>query len=157
MARYRLLTTWLLEAPRPQVWDVLQDVRAWPQWWEGAESVVELDAGDHRRVGSRYRVRWRGRVPYAVEIEFVVDVVRQPALMEGRSSGALVGAGRWRLFEEAGVTAVTYEWDVRTSPRWMNAAAPLARPLLTANHDWVMRRGGEGLAGRLGARLLAGG
>ncbi|MCA1656715.1 MAG: polyketide cyclase, partial [Actinobacteria bacterium] len=33
--------------------------------------------------------------------------------------------------------------------------APLARPVFRWNHDVVMRQGGEGLADRLGARLLA--
>jgi hypothetical protein len=54
-----------------------------------------------------------------------------------------------------GVTAVLYEWDVRTTRAWMNALAPVARPLFTRSHDRVMRQGGEGLARRLGARLLA--
>jgi hypothetical protein len=59
------------------------------------------------------------------------------------------------LFEEGGVTAVTYEWSVATTKAWMNLVAPLARPVFAWNHDWVMRRGGEGLARELGARLLA--
>jgi hypothetical protein len=37
----------------------------------------------------------------------------------------------------------------------MNALAPLARPAFAWNHDYVMRGGGEGLAHRLGCRLLA--
>jgi hypothetical protein len=39
----------------------------------------------------------------------------------------------------------------------MNLLAPLARPLFEHNHNVVMRWGGEGLARRLGARLLAAG
>jgi hypothetical protein len=37
----------------------------------------------------------------------------------------------------------------------MNRLAPLARPVFGWNHDVVMRWGGEGLARRLGGRLLA--
>ena len=33
--------------------------------------------------------------------------------------------------------------------------APLARPAFEWNHDWVMARGGEGIAQLLGCRLLA--
>jgi hypothetical protein len=32
--------------------------------------------------------------------------------------------------------------------------APVARPAFQYNHDAVMRHGGEGLARRLGARLI---
>ncbi len=69
--------------------------------------------------------------------------------------GELAGTGRWRLFEQDGVTAVTYEWNVATTKRWMNLLAPIARPVFAWNHDWVMARGGEGLARRLGTRLVA--
>jgi hypothetical protein len=36
----------------------------------------------------------------------------------------------------------------------MNWLGPLARPAFAWNHDVVMHAGGEGLARRLGARLL---
>ena len=155
MARYRFLTTWLLEAPRQECWDVLQDVLGWPEWWPGVESVDQIDVGDERRVGSLHRVRWRARPAYSVELEFLVEEVREPALMSGRSSDDLEGTGTWRLMELDGVTAVLYEWDVRTTREWMNALAPLARRLFVRNHERIMRQGGEGLARRLGVRLLA--
>jgi hypothetical protein len=52
---------------------------------------------------------------------------------------------------------VTYDWNVRTTKRWMNVLAPVARPAFEYNHNVVMRRGGEGLAQRLGCRLIAAG
>ena len=56
------------------------------------------------------------------------------------------GVGRWRFFEQGGVTAVVYEWNVETTARWMNVLAPLGRPAFEWNHDRVMQAGGEGLA-----------
>ena len=53
--------------------------------------------------------------------------------------------------------AVTFDWEVRTTRAWMNALAPLARPLFTESHDRLMRRGGQDLARRLGVPLLAAG
>lgn len=156
MAGYAFLTTWLLRAPREAVWEALDDPPAWPRWWRGVESVEELDDGGGRqRVGSRYRVRWRSRVPYTVEFDFEVERVEPPLTMSGRARGDLDGTGTWRLYEQDGITAVTYDWRVRTAKPWMNAVAPLARPIFERNHDWVMARGGEGLAARLGAELLA--
>jgi hypothetical protein len=155
--RYRFLTTWLLETPRAAAWEVLQDPGRWPEWWRGVERVAELDAGDERRVGSRHRIAWRSRIPYELEFDFTVRRLEAPAFMEGDAEGALQGTGCWRLFEQNGVTAVLYDWNVRTTKPWMNLLAPVARPLFERNHDVVMRWGGEGLARRLGARLLAAG
>ena len=53
------------------------------------------------------------------------------------------------------MTAVVYEWNVRTTKQWMNLLAPIARPVFAWNHDTVMGWGGEGLARRVGGRLLA--
>ncbi|MEA2367019.1 MAG: hypothetical protein QOI32_2531, partial [Thermoleophilaceae bacterium] len=83
--------------------------------------------------------------------------VEPPCEMLGTASGELTGSGHWRLFEQAGVTAVTYEWNVRTTRAWMNALAPIARPVFEYNHNVVMRWGGEGLARVLNCRLLAAG
>lgn len=105
----------------------------------------------------RYVIAWRSRIPYDLEFEFAVERIDRPYEMSGTATGELAGTGHWRLFEHAGVTAVTYEWDVRTAKRWMNVLAPVARPVFAYNHDVVMRWGGEGLARRLGCNLLAAG
>ncbi len=155
MAGYRFLTSWLLECERERAWEVLQDAVRWPEWWSGVVSVDELDPGGENHVGGRYRIAWRSRVPYPLEFEFGVDEVESPRLMAGTARGELEGTGRWRLFEENGVTAVLYEWNVATTKPWMNLVAPLARPIFAWNHDVVMGWGGHGLARLLGARLLA--
>ena len=155
MARYRFLTTWLLDAPRERVWEQLRDAVSWPEWWRGVVSVDELDPGDDRGVGGRHRIEWRSRIPYPLAFEFLTDEVDAPRRMAGRAFGELEGTGLWRLWEDAGVTAVVYDWDVKTTKPWMSALSPVARPVFAWNHDVVMRQGGEGLAQRLGARLLA--
>jgi hypothetical protein len=155
LAGYRFLTSWLLDCPREAAWDVLQDTLRWPEWWRGVVSVDELEPGDENRVGGRYRIAWRSRLPYPLEFDFVVDEVERPTGMAGTAGGELQGTGRWRLFEQDGVTAVLYEWNVTTTKPWMNLLAPLARPVFAYNHDVVMSWGGEGLARRLGVALLA--
>ena len=151
MAPYCFRTTWLVEASREEVWAVLREVEDWPRWWRGVESVVELAPGDGDRVGSRYRTRWRGRLPYRVEFDFAVERVSEPSLMSGRASGDLEGTGTWRLFAGEGSTAVVYDWHVRPAAGWARALGPALRSIAARNHDWVMRRGGEGLARELGS------
>jgi uncharacterized protein YndB with AHSA1/START domain len=154
MAGYRFLTTWCLEAPIEPVWEAIHDSESWPKWWRGVERVVELEPGDERGIGQVGRYTWKSRLPY--ELSFDVTTLRKerPHLLQGEASGELAGTGTWRLAEGGGLTTVLYEWNVRTTRPWMNLLAPLARPAFAWNHDWVMKRGGEGLARLLGARLL---
>jgi hypothetical protein len=153
---YSFLTTWLLDSPREPVFEAIHDQESWPSWWRGVEVAEELrrpEDGDD--VGTVSRMVWRSLLPYRVEFEIETTRVERPTLLEGRADGELAGIGRWRLYEQDGVTAVLYEWDVRTTKPWMNRMAPLLRPAFEWNHDWVMARGGEGLAALLGCRLLA--
>jgi polyketide cyclase/dehydrase/lipid transport protein len=155
VAGYRFLTTWLLEAPRDDVFQAIWDSESWPSWWRGVESVVTLEEGGEEGVGSLGHYVWRSRLPYRLGFDVRITRVERPHLMEGVSSGELAGTGVWRLFENDGVTAAVYEWNVRTTSAWMNLLAPLARPVFAWNHDVVMRWGGEGLARLLGTRMLA--
>jgi uncharacterized protein YndB with AHSA1/START domain len=154
LADYRFLTTWLIGAPREDVFQAIWDSEQWPSWWRGVESVLELEEGDDEGVGSLGRYVWKSRLPYRLEFEMRTTAVDRPRSMEGSASGELTGTGRWRLFEEDGVTAVLYEWEVSTTASWMNLLAPLARPVFAWNHDVVMRWGAEGLSRLLGAPLL---
>jgi hypothetical protein len=115
------------------------------------ERVTVLAPDEH------YLIAWRSRIPYELEFEFVVRDMDEPRSMRGEARGELTGTGNWRLFEQDGITAVTYEWNVRTTTAWMNALAPVAKPIFEYNHNVVMRWGGEGLAERLGCNLLAAG
>jgi len=156
VAEYAFLTTWLLESPRQPVWEALHDQARWPEWWRGVEEAEELSrppGGDD--VGTVVRMAWKSLLPYRVGFEVTTTRVEHPHLLEGHAVGELEGVGRWRLYEQEGITAVLYEWNVRTTKPWMNLLAPLLRPVFEWNHDWVMTRGGEGIAQLLGCRLLA--
>ena len=154
MAEYAFLTAWLLDAPREDVWNAIYDVETWPEWWPGVVLVERVRPGDESGVGAVYRHRWRSVLPYTVGFEVELKRVEPPNLIEADARGELTGVGRWRMYAGR-ETAVTYEWRVRTTRRWMNAIAPAARAAFEWNHNAIMRRGGEGLARRLNARLLA--
>jgi uncharacterized protein YndB with AHSA1/START domain len=148
MAAYRLLTTWLLDAPREAVWDALYDAARWPEWWRGVERTEV--------VGDRlWRSEWRSVLPYSLEFEFEILRFDRPNVLVGRARGELAGSGVWRVYESRLGTASTWEWRVATTARWMNAFGPLAKPAFTWNHHRIMRWGAEGLARHLGVRLLA--
>jgi hypothetical protein len=59
-----------------------------------------------------------------------------------RSTGDLVGTGRWEFAERAPRDILaTYFWDVGTTNPILNLVAPLARGLLARNHEQVMANG----------------
>ena len=155
MAEYSFLTTWLLEAERERVWEEIYDQKSWPSWWRGVEDVVELDPGRDDGVDSRSRMTWKSFLPYELVFETHTTLVERPFQIEAQVDGELAGSGRWRLYEQHGITAAVYDWNVRTTRAWMNLLAPIARPVFRWNHDWVMARGSEGIAQRLGCRLIA--
>ena len=154
MADYRFVTTWQLRSPLDPVWQALVEAERWPEWWRGVIRVDRLATGDGSGVGDRYRQVWRSRLPYNLEVEVEVVRVQPQTLIEGRATGELEGTGTWWLTHEDGITTVEYTWAVRTTSRWMNLLAPIARPFFAWNHDNVMARGGEGLARLTGAELL---
>ena len=155
MGEYSFLTTWLLEAEREQVWEAIYDSERWPQWWNGVLEAEKLEEGDDAGIGQFGRYIWKAKLPYRVEFFIRTTKVERPFLLEGDATGELAGVGRWRLFEQDGVTAAIYEWNVHTTKAWMNALAPVAGPVFKSNHDYVMRNGGVGIAKLLGVPLLA--
>ena len=156
MARYSFLTTWALGkgADINRVFDVIHDAQSYPSWWKGVLAVKRLEQGDADAVGALDRYTWKSKLPYELEFDSRVVRVERPYLMEGHAFGELEGEGRWRLWENPDGICVTYEWNVGTTQAWMNALAPIARPVFAWNHDYVMRNGGEGLARLLGVPLL---
>lgn len=155
MAEYRLVTVWRVEAPLHAVWKAIYRSQYWPNWWKGAERVLDLEPGDDIGVGSRRRYTWKSRLPYRLTFDVCATRVEPHVALEGSASGAVEGTGRWTFSTHGAVTTVRYEWHVRTTKCWMNLLAPFARPLFRWNHDAVMRQGGEGLARLLDARLIS--
>lgn len=155
MHAYRFLTCWLLEAGREEVFEALWRSERWPEWWPGSVEAIETEPGDSAGIGRRGRYEWRSRIPYPVRFEVVSTRVERPSLLAGEASGGFEGSGCWRLFEDRGVTAVSYEWDVRATKPWMVVGGVIVAPLFRWNHDYLMRSGAAGLARLLDARLLA--
>jgi uncharacterized protein YndB with AHSA1/START domain len=154
VVEYRFVTVWRVEAPIDAVWDAIYSSDRWPAWWGSVKRVVELSHGDEDGVGNVRRYTWRSRLPYPLIFDVRVTRVERPTVLEGLSTGELVGRGTWHLSTDGGVTTVRNTWEVQTTKGWMNLLAPLARPLFAWNHAYSMRQGGEGLAWLLRARLV---
>lgn len=150
MARYSFVTTWRLQAPVGRVWEAIRDYQAWPLWWPSVVEARQISPGSPDGSGEVATFTFRTRLPYRVCFTMTTTSVRAPYELDGRAAGELEGTGRWRLAAEGDATIVHYYWDVRTTRRFMNLLAPLARPIFAWNHDQVMESGRCGLE-----RLLA--
>lgn len=154
MAAYEFVTIWRVHAPIETVWNEIYYSEHWPEWWPGVEEVKELKEGDELGIGSIRRYTWKSKLPY--KLTFDVETVRvdPPKVLEGKALGELDGTGFWTLIEDDDATLVRYDWQVSTKKWWMNAVAPLARPLFKWNHDIIMSWGARGLEKRLGATVV---
>jgi len=154
MAEYHFVSTWQIQAPIEQVWDEISHSERWPDWWKYVVGVEELEPGDADGVGKRQRLLFRTRLPYTLGFDVRVTHVQPPSELAAEATGELTGTGRWTLTPADGGTLVRYYWDIRTTKRWMNLLAPVARPVFKWNHDELMREGGDSLARRLGGDLV---
>lgn len=152
---YEFVTIWVFDAPVEKVWKELKDSESWSDWWKGVLAVKELQAGDENGVGKLVRSTWQSRLPYKLEFDSEVVRIEDLKLIEARAFGELEGRGLWQLeSEDENKTRVQYDWRVKTTKSWMNLLAPIAKSFFRWNHNVLMRWGGEGLAKRLGCRLL---
>ncbi|MGL5474431.1 MAG: SRPBCC family protein [Citrobacter braakii] len=149
MADYQFSTVWRVEASIQEVWDVFSHPDSWPEWWGSLERIVEIRKGDLRGIGALHRYTWKGALPYRLTFDINVLKIRPCTLLEGQASGAVEGRGVWSFTPNGTATIVRYDWNVRTTIRWMNYLAPLAAPVFRWNHNTVMREGARGLARKL--------
>ncbi len=155
MAEYRLTSTWRIAAPIDRVYRTLRESGDWPAWWRGVERVVDIEQGEDSGVGRVQRHVWKGPLPYRLRFALRVTRVESLRALEAVVSGQVEGVGSWAFSGDATSTTVRHDWRVRTTRRWMNLLAPVARPLFEWNHAVVMRRGERGLARRLGVAPMA--
>ena len=155
MASYEFITVWRFNAPLEKVWEAIKRSESWHEWWKGVLRVEELKAGDAEGVGKIVRSTWKSALPYTLEFDSEVVRIDPMKQIESRAFGELQGTGLWTFdAEDENRTRVRYDWRVDTTKAWMNALAPVARPFFRWNHDVIMNWGGEGLAKKLGCRLL---
>jgi hypothetical protein len=146
---HRFEHRWLLEGTRQAAYDVLVDVERYPEWWPQIRAVAYL--GPERAL-----VVCRSVLPFSLHLE-LEPVARDPerGILEVAIDGDLVGWSRFTLTPTSRGLDTRYEQEVETRGRMLDAAR-LARPLVRANHTWMMRSARAGLTARLADLYNAG-
>jgi hypothetical protein len=136
-ARFSFRTSWLVDAPRADVHEVLVDLEHYPDWWPQVVAVAKID-------DDRARVLCRSTLPYTLDL-LLTAFSRSPELLAIEVAGDLRGSIRWALREDGRGTLVDQQQDVVVEDPWLGRAATLLRPLLVWNHRRMMASGLAGL------------
>lgn len=137
---YVFADAWHLDAAPQRVRDVVVDLERYPEWWPQVVAVASLGPDDAWVV-------CRSALPYTLDL-LLHAVSRDLPVLEVAVSGDLSGSVRFRLSPSYGGTVLRLEQEVGVTGL-LGALSPLARPVLTWNHDRMMRGCVAGLRRRL--------
>ncbi len=138
---------WRFEARVDAVWPRLSDVEAWPTWWPDYRKAMVRITGPVYDPAFKIDCEVRGPLPLTSRFTLTVVSYHAPQLIEFKSSGDLVGAGRLELAPSDGGSAVSIRWNVSPTAGVMRILSdiPIIRRILEKNHEMVMRSGYEAL------------
>ena len=155
VAEYHLISQARIEGTSSEVAAVFARptdlVRWFPAVFLGAESD---DESRPPRPGTSVRLHAKGWLPYTLRCTFsflTVDDTGFTATVSGDFDG------RCRCASspvDRGIELLV-DWDVRVRRPLVRYLSPLLRPVFTANHRWVVRRGVESLEIELARRAAA--
>ena len=140
-AEYLFTDSWETAAPRDAVCDLLLDLEHYVDWWPQVRAVASLGPDDALVV-------CRSRLPYDLELHLHAES-RGPDLLRVAIDGPIRGFASWRLTPLESGTRLDFEQRVEAVARAFRWASYVAKPVLAANHAWMMRGAEQGLEARL--------
>ncbi|MDQ1128452.1 hypothetical protein [Microbacterium sp. SORGH_AS_0888] len=146
--RYDFCSVWQVTAAPEACWQevvtAFQQGRA--RWWPG----VRIDeAPAVLRTGESFVLAVRAPLGYRLRMRMRIDRLDPARCLAVSAVGDLRGSGELSLAGTAEGTALTFDWNVVTTRRWMTASAWALRPVFAAGHRAVMRRGEKAFRRRL--------
>ncbi|MTV26367.1 hypothetical protein FTX61_13220 [Nitriliruptoraceae bacterium ZYF776] len=153
--RYRFTTEFTLPTPPSAAYAAVLDPVPWLAQARFVRAVRRLREGDARGVGARFAASVRAPVGYGFRWELETIGACRDRRLTWRAVGQLDGAATWVLADDPRTTRARVVWVVQPRPAWVRVADRVARPVLTWNHDQVVRAGLHALADHLGVRVDA--
>jgi hypothetical protein len=138
---YRFTDSWHTPARQEQVHEVLLDLEHYVDWWPQVRAVASAGPDDALVV-------CRSRLPYDLDLHLHAES-RDVDLLRVGIDGPISGYAAWRLTPVDDGTRLDFEQRVHAVAPLFRAASYVAKPLLRANHAWMMRGARQGLAERL--------
>jgi hypothetical protein len=140
---YVFVDSWETPAPPARVHEVLLDLERYVEWWPQVRAVASLGPDDALVV-------CRSLLPYDLELALHAEE-RDPESLRVGIDGPIRGFAHWRLTPTGRGTRLDFEQRVQAVARSFRWASYVARPVLSANHAWMMRGAEAGLSRRLAA------
>jgi len=145
MAPFRFAGEWRIRADADGVYAALADVDAYPEWWPGVAATRRIDAASGQ-------IRLRSLLPLEVVFtatQRTADPVRR--VLVAHFSGDLDGVGRWQVSAVCDGARARYDEHFVVRAPLARRGGVLARPVVYAGHEHLMRAGERGLSRYLGA------
>ncbi|MEV7390690.1 MULTISPECIES: SRPBCC family protein [unclassified Streptomyces] len=142
---YRFLSRWPLPFGTTAVFQALERVEDYPDWWPQVRSVTRLN--DTTGV-----ITIRSVLPY--DMTFTArETRREPeaGVLEIEMSGDIRGWARWTVTADGAGTLARYEQVVDVEKPLLRRLAVPGRPFFRLNHRLMMRSGRRGLLRHLQA------
>lgn len=121
--------------------DLLLDLEHYVDWWPQVRAVASLGPDDALVV-------CRSLLPYDLELVLHAESRESGSLRVG-IDGPIRGFAHWALTAVDAGTRLDFHQQVDAVAPAFRLASYVAKPLLSANHAWMMRGAERGLAERL--------
>ncbi|GLZ29361.1 polyketide cyclase [Lentzea sp. NBRC 105346] len=146
---YCFRSEWHVNASPGSVFDVLADIGSYPVWWPEVKQAIRV----HDECAE---LRCRSVLPFDLVFRASHSAEdRQAGLLRADLEGDLEGFASWELTGRDGGTDVLFDQLVEARKPLLRKAALVAKPLLRANHEMMMRSGERGLREYLAVRTAS--
>jgi len=129
--------TWELDVTPERFWATISRTGEYRDWWPW---LRRFDA-EGMKEGARWEAVIQSPLPYALQVQLVLDEVVPAERLSAVVSGDLDGRAGLTLRANGTGTDVDVEWQMQPRSRAMQLASVVARPLLRWSHEWVLARG----------------
>ena len=149
---YAFRDTWRAVGSVDQVASLLLDTQALSDWWPQLFAVRICETGGRDGASRAFNARVRGFMPYVLTLDFRVVEIDFPRRFAVELGGDLCGDGGGALRQEGHETVIEFDLRVQVARPLLQFFSLVARPLLHAQHRWVMGQGERGLVRALARR-----
>ncbi|MCW7753646.1 hypothetical protein OOT00_06570 [Desulfobotulus sp. H1] len=149
---YHFEESWHIKAPLAKVWEGMVHVEDWPLWWDGLISSSSPDTLPVNVNGKRYDTRWRGSLPYSLDVGAILREVCPNVLIRADIHGDIHGVCTCRVQENGRGTHVLFCLHVRTARPLLTLLSPFLKRYFSDNHKGIMVKGKLGFTRYLAER-----